>query len=114
MLSVLFADAKAVCRHPPLTQRMFYSFMSSSSLSVYAIVARACYESTGKKTNPHLLRDMVVTHVRGTDASEKELEALALYMGHSINMQRSSYDRRTLTEKIAPAVDLLSKINRDD
>ena len=57
---------------------------------------------------------MVVTHVRGTDASEKELEALALYMGHSINMQRSSYDRRTLTEKIAPAVDLLSKINRDD
>ena len=32
--------------------------------------------------------DMIVTHVRETDASEKELEALALYMGHSIRCVR--------------------------
>ena len=55
---------------------------------------------------------MIVTHVRETDASEKQLEALALYMGHSINMQRSSYDRRTLNQKVAPAVDLLRVINK--
>jgi len=79
--------------------------------SVYSIVARSCYKFAGKKTNPHLLRDMIVTHVRDSDASEKELEALALYMGHSISMQRSSYDRRTMQQKVAPAVDLLRSIN---
>jgi integrase len=80
--------------------------------SLYQIVSRACYRYTGKRTNPHLLRDMVVTHVReSTDASEKELEALALYMGHSIQMQRTSYDRRTLETKVAPAVVLLESVN---
>jgi hypothetical protein len=55
---------------------------------------------------------MIVTHVRDTsNASEKELEALALFMGHSLQMQRTSYDRRTLMRKIAPAVQLLSKVN---
>ncbi|KAJ1432706.1 hypothetical protein B484DRAFT_327140 [Ochromonadaceae sp. CCMP2298] len=80
--------------------------------SVYALVSRACYEFAGKRTNPHLLRDIVVTHVRSTQASERELEALALYMGHSIGMQRSSYDRRTLPQKVAPAVLLLDSISR--
>jgi integrase len=80
--------------------------------SVYQIVARSCYKYSGKKTNPHLLRDMIVTHVRESDASEKQLEALALYMGHSIQMQRTSYDRRTLTRKVAPAVELLQSVNK--
>lgn len=79
--------------------------------TVYSVVARSCYKHTGKKTNPHLLRDMIVTHVRDSDASEKELEALALYMGHSINMQRNSYDRRTMEQKVAPAVELLRNVN---
>ena len=79
--------------------------------SIYDRVARACYEYTGKKTNPHLLRDSVVTHVRGTNASERELEALALFMGHSISMQRSSYDRRSLKQKVSPAVTLLQNIS---
>ena len=99
----------------PAGQHLFAQAKTGKPLrqdSVYQIVARMCFNHTGKKTNPHLLRDMVVTHVRETNASEKELEALALYMGHSINMQRSSYDRRTLNQKVAPAVDLLSSINR--
>ena len=79
--------------------------------SVYQIVSRACYHYSGKRTNPHLLRDMLVTHVRESNASEKQLEALALYMGHSIQMQRTSYDRRTLTKKVAPAVELLHAVN---
>ena len=54
---------------------------------------------------------MIVTHVRETNASEKELEALALYMGHSIQMQRSSYDRRTVSQKVAPAVHLLHTLS---
>jgi hypothetical protein len=81
--------------------------------SVYQIVARSCFQYTGKRTNPHLLRDMIVTHIReSSDASEQQLEALALFMGHSIQMQRTSYDRRTLTKKIAPAVDLLRSVNQ--
>lgn len=79
--------------------------------SVYSMVARSCFKYTGKKTNPHIIRDMIVTHVRNTDASEKELEALALYMGHSISMQRNSYDRRTMEQKVAPAVELLRSVN---
>eukprot|EP00559_Dactyliosolen_fragilissimus_P000861 CAMPEP_0184868390 /NCGR_PEP_ID=MMETSP0580-20130426/30247_1 /TAXON_ID=1118495 /ORGANISM="Dactyliosolen fragilissimus" /LENGTH=554 /DNA_ID=CAMNT_0027369241 /DNA_START=296 /DNA_END=1960 /DNA_ORIENTATION=+ len=82
-----------------------------SSNNIYNIVARSCYKHTGKKTNPHLLRDIVVTHVRSSQASEKELEALAIYMGHSISVQRNSYDRRTKEQKVAPAVDLLKSIN---
>ena len=81
--------------------------------SVYQIVSRACYRHTGKRTNPHLLRDMVVTHVRSeTDASEKDLEALALFMGHSLSMQKQSYDRRTLNQKVAPAVALVQGLGK--
>ena len=79
--------------------------------SVFQRVTRCCFKYTGKRVNPHLLRDIIVTHVRETDASEKELEALALYMGHSIQMQRTSYDRRTLSTKVAPAVQLMKSVN---
>ena len=80
--------------------------------SVRYLVGKACFDHTGKKTNPHLLRDMIVTHVRDSpDVSERDLEALALFMGHSVSMQKSSYDRRTLDQKVAPAVSLLQNIN---
>jgi len=83
-----------------------------TSNSVFKRVVRCCFKYTGKRVNPHLLRDIIVTHVRETDASEKELEALALYMGHSIQMQRTSYDRRTLSTKVAPAVRLMKSVNK--
>ena len=101
----------------PSSDRLFVQPRTGNPMSrdsIYQAVARSCYKHTGKKTNPHLLRDMVVTHVRESDASEKELEALALYMGHSIQMQRTSYDRRTLTKKVAPAVELLQSLNESD
>ncbi|KAG7341900.1 hypothetical protein IV203_006992 [Nitzschia inconspicua] len=79
--------------------------------SIFQRVVRSCFNYTGKRVNPHLLRDIIVTHVRETNASEKELEALALFMGHSIQMQRTSYDRRTLSSKIAPAVKLMESMN---
>jgi hypothetical protein len=85
-----------------------------SSDSIFQRVVRCCFKYTGKRVNPHLLRDILVTHVRETNASEKELEALALYMGHSIQMQRTSYDRRTLTSKIAPAVSLMQSVNKGE
>ena len=36
----------------------------------------------------------IIMHLsRGNGATERELEALAIYMGHSMEMQRGTYDR---------------------
>ena len=89
-----------------------HEFLFSLSHANTLSQKRCCYKYKQKKTNPHLLRDMIVTHVRKNgDASEKELEALALFMGHSIQMQRDSYDRRTLEQKVSPAVKLMKDMN---
>ena len=83
-----------------------------TSQALHRLFVSAAYRLTGQKTNPHLVRDMVVTHVRARgDATEAELEALALYMGHSVAMQRATYDRRTVAQKVEPAVDLLARLN---
>jgi hypothetical protein len=42
--------------------------------------------------------------------SEAELEALALYMGHSLAIQRRHYDRRSMNQKVAPAQQLLQQL----
>ena len=82
-----------------------------SAQSVHRLFVSAAERITGQRTNPHLVRDMIVTYLRGTDASERELEALAIYMGHSVDMQRKSYDRRNKSEKVQPAVTLLANLN---
>jgi hypothetical protein len=38
------------------------------------------------------------------------MESLALYMGHSSAMQRSTYDRRTQAQKVTPAIQLLQEL----
>ena len=56
--------------------------------------SRCALRVTGQKVNPHLVRDMIITHVRGQGvASDNELEALAMYMGHSSAMQKGTYDQ---------------------
>eukprot|EP00051_Salpingoeca_urceolata_P000297 m.33436 g.33436 ORF g.33436 m.33436 type:complete len:616 (-) comp10393_c0_seq1:53-1900(-) len=81
-----------------------------TSSGLYQHVRLEAFRQTGQKTNPHLLRDSVVTYLRGTEATERELEALAIFMGHSVAMQKSSYDRRTKKQKVKPAIDLLSRL----
>lgn len=80
--------------------------------SLYKLFRTTAYRITGKRLTPHMVRDAVVTHLRGTNASEKELEALAMYMGHSVAMQRETYDRRTKEEKVEPAISLLRNLAR--
>ncbi|KAI3437936.1 hypothetical protein D9Q98_000380 [Chlorella vulgaris] len=80
--------------------------------SLYKLFWTSCYRLTGKRTNPHLVRDSIVTFLRGGGATERELEALAIYMGHSVEMQRNTYDRRTKEQKVEPAVELLASLNR--
>ena len=60
---------------------------------LHRVFTTSAWRISGKKCNPHLVRDMIVTYLRGTGASERELEALALLMGHSVEMQRGTYDR---------------------
>ncbi|KAG2436003.1 hypothetical protein HYH02_011716 [Chlamydomonas schloesseri] len=69
------------------------------------------FRLTGRKVNPHMVRDMIVTYARSGHATEHELEALAVYMGHSLAEQRGTYDRRTKAQKVAPALGLLAKIS---
>ena len=61
--------------------------------------------------NPHLFRDSIVTYLRQSNASEGDLESLALYMGHSLNTQKTNYDRRSTAEKVAPAIEMIRSIN---
>jgi hypothetical protein len=99
------------------TQYLFLGPRTGTPLtsdSVYQTVSKTCYYYMGKRTNPHLLRDMIVTHVReSSSVTEQQLEALALFMGHSAAIQRKSYDRRTLTKKVAPAIALMEQVNAD-
>jgi len=74
--------------------------------------SRCALRVTGQKVNPHLVRDMIITYVRGQGvASDNELEALAIYMGHSSQMQKGTYDRRSSSQKVAPAVELMTLVN---
>ena len=82
-----------------------------TDVGVHSVLTSTSYRLTGRRVNPHLVRDMIITHLRGTDASERQLEALAIYMGHSLAMQKGTYDRRSKAEKVAPAVELLSSLN---
>ncbi|KAL3823654.1 hypothetical protein ACHAXA_009759 [Cyclostephanos tholiformis] len=111
-------DHKSAIDFSPPQSFLFLQSRTGNPLtanSIYQIVSRSCYKYKQRKTNPHLLRDMIVTHVRrNSDASEKELEALALFMGHSIQMQRDSYDRRTLDQKVSPAIKLMQDMNAFD
>ena len=80
--------------------------------SVHKIFSVAAFRLSGKKLNPHLVRGMVITHLRRRgDATEAELESLAFLMGHSLAMQRSTYDKRSAADKVEPAVGLLQRLN---
>ena len=82
-----------------------------TDVGVHRVMTSTSYRLTGQRVNPHLIRDMIITHLRGTDASERQLEALAIYMGHSLATQKGTYDRRSQAEKVAPAVELLTELN---
>eukprot|EP00877_Chromochloris_zofingiensis_P012617 jgi/Chrzof1/7609/Cz02g30040.t1 len=81
--------------------------------TMYMTFSRTAERLTGRPTNPHLVRDMVVTHLKTLGTSELQMEALALYMGHSVKMQRDTYDRRTRAQKVTPAVELLQSMFTD-
>jgi len=78
--------------------------------SLYSLFRKAAYRLTGKACNPHLVRDMIVTHMKRTGASSEILSSLAQLMAHSLEMQQTVYDRRTSQEKVEPALCALSSL----
>lgn len=79
---------------------------------IYHRITRSMYRHAGKRMNPHLFRDSIVTYLRQSNSSERDLESLALYMGHSLQTQKTNYDRRSSSEKVAPAIEMIRDINR--
>lgn len=70
---------------------------------------------TGQACNPHLLRDIVVTHAMKRGEPEYKLRAIATLMGHEFETQQRNYDRRTPQEKIKPGMDVLDSFrNQED
>eukprot|EP00879_Flechtneria_rotunda_P019576 GHRR01020568.1.p1 GENE.GHRR01020568.1~~GHRR01020568.1.p1 ORF type:complete len:296 (+),score=81.05 GHRR01020568.1:1616-2503(+) len=99
----------------PKTNKLFCKPKSRDPMdenAIYYLFKQAALRLTGKATHPHLVRDMIVTHLRMQQKSEAEMEALALYMGHSLAMQRDTYDGRTKAQKLRPAVELLQSLSR--
>ncbi len=82
--------------------------------SLNSLFRRAAYRITGKACHPHLVRDMIVTHLKRSGASSDVLEALAKLMAHSLQMQQNIYDRRTPEEKIQPAIKALDSLRGED
>lgn len=78
--------------------------------ALYGLFRRAVCRITGQACGPHLLRTMVITHFKRTNAPDNVLEALARLMAHSRQMQTEVYDRRTSLEKVNPALEALSLI----
>jgi integrase len=68
------------------------------------------YRYTGQICNPHLIRDMVVTHLKKRGTPEDVMKSVAILMGHSSETQNKNYDRRSNRERIQPALDLLSEL----
>jgi site-specific recombinase XerC len=77
---------------------------------IYNLFTMTIYKLSGKKTNPHMIRDMIVTYFKRRNASESEMESLAMYMGHSVSIQKSVYDRRSKNEKMEPAIHMMESI----
>jgi integrase len=86
--------------------------MTCSSLN--GLFRYTAYRITGQACHPHLVRNMIVTHLKRSGASSDVLEALARLMAHSLQMQQNIYDRRTPEEKIEPAIKALDSLRRED
>jgi hypothetical protein len=69
------------------------------------------YRLTGQLFTPHMVRDSIVTHLKLSGAEDIVLAALADLMAHSQKTQAQIYDRRTPSQKVAPALEALQSLS---
>ena len=65
---------------------------------------------TGQRVFPHLLRDIVATWFLINQYTVENIQSLAYAMGHSEEMLRKLYDRRTTQQKNQPIEDALTPV----
>ncbi len=73
-------------------------------------ISRPAHALTGQRVNPHLLRDIFATHFLDEAAPDSDVASLAYAMGHSQEMLKATYDRRTPNQKHRPIQSALSKL----
>jgi hypothetical protein len=61
---------------------------------VYAVFSTAAFRLTGKRTNPHLIRDMIVTFLRDTDVRHPPSPSLRTMRLHNHSVRAQSIRRR--------------------
>ncbi|MEG4280526.1 site-specific integrase [Microcoleus sp. MON1_C1] len=83
--------------------------LSTSALSNY--FRSRSYRLTGQVFTLHMVRDSIVTHLKLSGAQDIVLAALAELMAHSQKTQAQIYDRRTPSQKVAPALQALQSLS---
>ena len=83
--------------------------LDTSALSSY--FRNRSYRLTGQLFTPHMVRDSIVTHLKLSGAEDTVLAALADLMAHSQRTQAQIYDRRTPSQKVAPALEALQSLS---
>ncbi|MEG4280910.1 tyrosine-type recombinase/integrase [Microcoleus sp. MON1_C1] len=73
-------------------------------------LSAAAHALTGQRVTPHLLRDIFATYFLDNGAPDGDVASLAYAMGHSQEMLKASYDRRTPNQKHRPIQSALSKL----
>lgn len=86
------------------TQENGKPFTKASNFS--AIIRHAAYRLTGQLLHSHLIRHMLVTHLKRLKVSKDLQESVALSMHHS-GATQDSYDQRSCFEKELPAQQLM-------
>jgi len=81
-----------------------------STQTICHYLGNAAHEMTGQRVTPHLLRDIFATYFLNEGAPESDVASLAYAMGHSPEMLRKNYDKRTPNQKHKPIQLALSKV----
>lgn len=87
------------------TQENGKPYTKASTFS--AIIRHAAHRLTGQMLHSHLIRHMLVTHVKRLKIDQELQQSLALSMHHSPVTQSNSYDERSRLEKVLPAQQLV-------
>ena len=77
---------------------------------MYQYLSAAAHAFTGQRVGPHLVRDIFATYFLNEGAPESDVASLAYAMGHSPEMLRKNYDKRTPNQKHKPIQLALSKV----
>lgn len=80
-----------------------------TSITAYNYFRKTAYRLTGQALNPHLVRTIIITHLKLMGSPDETLRALADLMAHSMKSQQTIYDKRTSKQRVAPALKALQE-----